>query len=85
MLVLVVTFGKAAKAPIELKAPSSLPVPEGSLSALLRVGSAPAVAPAAPAAALEEEPRSRSPRRCSKGIEKSKEMFEHLFVVEVVC
>ena len=63
MLVLVVTFGKAAKAPIELKAPSSLPVPEGSLSALLRVGSAQAVAPA-PAA--EEEPRSRSPRRCSK-------------------
>ena len=89
VLVLVVTFGKAAKAPIELKAPSSLPVPEGSLSALLRVGSAPAVAPAP--AALEEEPRSRSPRRCSKGIfflaklsEKSKEMFEHLFVVEVV-
>jgi len=50
---------KAAKAPIELKAPSSLPVPEGSLSALLRVGSAPAAEPAAPV----EEPRSRSPRR----------------------
>lgn len=67
VLVPVVTFGKAAKAPIELKAPSSLPVPEGSLSALLRVGSvgsAPAVAPAP--AALEEEPRSRSPRRCSE-------------------
>eukprot|EP00435_Cladocopium_sp_Y103_P038168 s1308_g10.t1 len=61
---------KAAKA-IELKAPSSLPVPavpEGSLSALLRVGSAPE-----PPEPPEPEQRSRSPRRKPKAVKEAKE------------
>lgn len=57
---------KASKA-IELKAPSSLPaVPEGSLSALLRVTSS-AEKPSEP------EKRSRSPRRKPKAVKEAKE------------